>query len=226
MSKRKIITAFLVVLVASVALGYSAFYLVDYIKNSDNNEADIEYLYPQAEKDLGISVEYTAETLTKKAKGEALTTEEHELIYYYSIQEDGYGIAVTRYCENDGGMGKASRRIWETADGGEFWNVLRSEFFSVGINNFAYIDNVLIESTFGNTAMKGYFNVSHDRGHRFESIPYEEVFRYDGTAYAVKLDESAERKTVTYQWFDFETQEAISIIEYDLNLKPVKEIKG
>lgn len=185
----------------------------------------IGYVYPQ-EKDeelRGISVSYTSDILSKKSKNQILTQEEEELILEFALQENGKGIAYTRFIEFDAGMGKATRRLWETSNYGKNWNVLDEEQYSFGYYDITYIENTFIENVFESTAQKGYFKISYDGGHTFEkTIPVEDVFQYDGIAYPKKVCENAEKGTVSYQWVDFYSTKEIDTVEYDLDLIPVK----
>ena len=180
------------------------------------------YVYPQENTtDRGISITYTQDVLARKAEGEPLTEEEEGLIMYYFLQDNGYGLAVTLFHEYGNGMGIGSRRVWESSSGGKFWNVLSEGTYSTGIYEYTYMDNVFIEAGFATTAEEGRFNISEDRGHSFESIAYDEIFDYEGVAFAKKTGEDRKRKTVTYEWIDLYTREIISTVEYDLAMNEV-----
>ena len=186
--------------------------------------ADDGYIYPrETEEGEGISIPYTAGVLAKKSENIPLTKDEEDLIMYHCVQEDGYAIAITRFIEHDGGMGRATRRWWESADGGKNWNVTSEGFYNIGHYDFTYIDNIFIEAAFSTTAESGYFNISEDRGHKFKSIPYTDVFEYDKAAYAKKVSENPVEKTVTYQWIDLYTNEVITTVEYDFEMNKIKE---
>lgn len=184
-----------------------------------------QYTYPQEadEEHQGISVAYTSSVLKKKANNEKLTSEENELILNFVIQENGKGVAYTKFMEHGDGMGKSTRRVFETSDGGEHWNVISEGQYSFGYYDITYMDNVLIESAFGTTAEKGYFNISKDGGHSFESIPCEDVF-YSGdrVVYPEKIGEDRQKKTITFQWVDLYDKEVIMKAEYDLKMNFIR----
>ena len=186
-----------------------------------------QYIYPQEEDEehRGISVAYTASVLKKKANNEKLTNEENELILNFSIQENGKGVAYTKFMEHGDGMGKSTRRFFETSDGGEHWNIINEGQYSFGYYDITYMDDVLIESAFGTTAEKGYFNISKDGGHSFESIPCEEIFNGGNrVVYPEKTGEDRKKKTVTYQWIDLYTKELITKAEYDLKMNFIRNV--
>jgi len=180
-----------------------------------------QYIYPQEEDEehRGISIAYTTSILKKKANNEKLTNEENELILNFSIQENGKGVAYTKFMEHGDGMGKSTRRFLETSDGGEHWNVISEGQYSFGYYDITYMDDVLIESAFGTTAEKGYFNISNDGGHTFQSIPCEEIFDCDDrVVYPEKISEDINKKTVTYRWIDLYTRENVLEAEYDMKM--------
>ena len=186
-----------------------------------------QYPYPQEgdEEHQGISVAYTSRVLKNKANNEKLTNEENELILNFAIQENGKGVAYTKFMEHGDGMGKSTRRFLETSDGGEHWNVINEGQYSFGYYDITYMDDVLIESAFGTTAEKGYFNISQDGGHTFESIPCEEIFNGGNrVVYPEKTGEDRQKKTVTYQWIDLYTKEVITKAEYDLKMNFIRNV--
>jgi len=186
-----------------------------------------QYTYPQEEDEehQGISVAYTSRVLKKKANNEKLTNEENELILNFAIQENGKGVAYTKFMEHGDGMGKSTRRVFETSDGGEHWNVINEGQYSFGYYDITYMDDVLIESAFGTTAEKGYFNISQDGGHTFESIPCEEIFNGGNrVVYPEKTGEDRQKKTVTYRWIDLYTKEVITKAEYDLKMNFIRNV--
>lgn len=181
-----------------------------------------KYIYPQEENGNGISINYTSKILTQESKGTELSKYDDELIVYRKIQEDGLGYAATKYYENDEGMGKASRRTWKTIDNGETWNVVNEEIYSTGYYSLVLMDSVLIESSFGMMSQKGYFRISTDFGETFEEIPHSQIYEYNGTAYPELVSQNEVRKTITYRWGDYHTQEAIATIEYNIHLEEIR----
>ncbi len=181
-----------------------------------------KYIYPQDENGNGISINYTSEMLTKASKGMELSKSDDELIMYHKIQEDGLGYAITKYYENDEGMGKASRRTWRTVDNGATWNVVNEEIYSTGNYSWVLVDSVLIESSFGTMSQQGYFRISTDFGKTFEEIPYSQIYEYNGIAYPELVGQNEVRKSITYRWIDYHTQEAIVTIEYNMQLEEIR----
>lgn len=185
-----------------------------------------KYLYPQDENKEAISIDYTAKTLTKVSMRNELSEFDNELILYHKIQEDGLGYAVTKYYEYDGGMGKASRRTWKTINNGTTWDVVKEEFYNTGIYNWVLMDSVLIESCFEVMTQEGCFKISNDLGETFAEIPYSEIYEYEGLAYPELVSQNESKKSVTYQWVDYHTQEAITTAEYDIQSNELRKIGG
>lgn len=183
----------------------------------------LNYIYPQSKDDEGISVSYTEKVLKKKSLGEDMTKDEDELITNFILKNNGYGIAHAKWIENDGGMHRYTERVFETADGGKNWNVLREDYKLVAPRSYAYIGNVYIESMFNSMNDTGSFFVSVDRGHSFREIPYTDVFTYDKPVFAEKIGETEE--TITYQWLDqlSEDKDVVAICKYDLKLNLISE---
>ena len=74
-------------------------------------------------------------------------------------------------------------------------------------------------------AEKGYFNISQDGGHTFESIPCEEIFNGGNRVVSPeKTGEDRQKKTVTYQWIDLYTKEVITKAEYDLKMNFIRNV--
>lgn len=186
------------------------------------NQQKAKYIYPQEENGKGISINYTSEMLTKASKEKELSRPDDELIMYHKIQEDGLGYAITKYYENDEGMGKASRRTWKTTDNGATWNVVNEEIYSTGNYSWVLMDSVLIESSFVMMSQKGYFRISTDFGENFDEIPYSQIYEYNGIAYPELVGQNEVRKSITYRWIDYHTQEAIVTIEYNIQLEEIR----
>lgn len=236
-NKIKIVIAFLVAICIASIGGYK---MCDYNRDiadekylqlqwqfeMEKREKELEpsdYVYPQEkdEEHHAISISYTEDVLARKTNGEKLTENEEALILNYALQENGKGLAYTRFMEHDGGMGKATRRMWETADGGQCWNIITEEQYSLGHYDLTYINDIVIQNAFSSTAQRGYFNISYDGGHTFTYIPFKDIFTHEGGAYPKKIGENVEKGTVTYQWCDL-SHNPIEVIEYDLTLTPVK----
>lgn len=185
----------------------------------------LNYIYPQSKDDEGISVSYTEKVLKKKSLGEDMTKDEDELITNFILKNNGYGIAHAKWIENDGGMHHYTERVFETADGGKNWNVLREEYKLVAPRSYAYIGNVYIESMFNPMNDTGSFFVSVNRGHSFNEIPYTNIFTYDKPVFAEKIDESESEETITYQWIDQMSgdKDVVAICKYDLKLNLISE---
>ena len=181
-----------------------------------------KYIYPQDDNGNGISINYISEILTKASNGMELSKYDDELIMYHKIQKDGLGYAVTKYYENDEGMGKASRRTWKTTDNGAIWNVVNEEICSTGYYSWVLIDSVLIESSFGMMSQKGYFRISTDFGETFEEIPHSQIYEYNGTAYPELVNQNDEQKSITYRWVEYDTHETLATIEYNLQLDELR----
>lgn len=184
-----------------------------------------KYLYPQGENREGIGVDYTAKILTKVSTGNELSESDNELILYHKMQEDGFGYAVTKYYEYDGGMGKASRRTWKTIDNGTTWDVVNEEIYSTGNYSWVLVDSVLIESCFEVMTQEGCFKISNDFGENFEEIPYSEIYEYEGLVYPELVSQNESKKTVTYRWLDYHSQEELATIEYNLQLDELKRLE-
>jgi len=184
-----------------------------------------KYLYPQEENEEGISIDYTTKILMKVSTGNELSEYDNELILYHKIQEDGFGYAVTKYYEYDGGMGKASRRTWKTINNGTTWDVVKEEFYNTGIYNWVLIDSVLIESCFEVMTQEGCFKISNDFGETFDEIPYFEIYEYKGFAYPELVSQNESKKSVTYRWVDYHTQEKLATMEYNLQLDELKRLE-
>lgn len=184
-----------------------------------------KYLYPQEENEEGISIDYTAKILTKVSIGNELSKYDNELILYHKTQEDGFGYAVTKYYEYDGGMGKASRRTWKTINNGTTWDVVKEEFYNTGIYNWVLIDSVLIESCFEVMTQEGCFKISNDFGETFDEIPYSEIYEYKGQVYPELVSQNESKKSVTYRWVDYHTQEKLATMEYNLQLDELKRLE-
>lgn len=185
--------------------------------------------YPKDDREL-VECDFMIEMLQKKSDGEKLDPEIENLIYYLKIQQDGHGIAWVDV--HNVGMQKTTSRIFETADFGNTWNVLKSEYYlSNGEYNCAYIGDTLIVSNYSSVTETANFVVSHDRGHSFKSVPNSEVLRVKFNAKQLiprKLYEDDKKETVVYGWLngDIESEkygEYILIAEYDKNLKVIDE---
>ena len=55
------------------------------------------------------------------------------------------------------------------------------------------------------------------------NVKYVLYKRYDGAAFAKKIAEDREEKTVTYEWIDLYSKEVISTVKYDLAMNVVNE---
>ena len=155
----------LILLVVAVQVGYklSEFSYIQKERKERELQKELEsrtpkienvYVYPQeADENRGISISYSEEVLAKKARGERLTGEENALISQFLMQEDGYGIAYTLWFEHGEGMGKTTRRVFETANGGKNWNVLQEYYPGIGPYSCTYMDNIFIEASFNTTSL-------------------------------------------------------------------------
>jgi len=233
MSRKKCFIILIILLLGVVGITVLGIYQKEYNKEKEEQlqeqfeeyaekQQEEKYIYPQDENGNGISINYTSEILTKTSNGMELSKYDDELIMYQKIQEDGLGYAVTKYYENDEGMGKASRRAWKTADNGATWNVVNGEIYSTGYYGWVLMDSVLIESSFGMMSQKGYFRISTDFGETFEEIPYSEIFDYKGIAYPELVSQNDEQKSITYRWVEYDTHETLATIEYNLQLDELR----
>lgn len=234
MSRRKCFIILLIILLLGVAgLTMISSYQKTYNKEKEERlqeqfeeyaekKQEEKYIYSQDENGNGISINYTAEMLTKVSTGTEISESDNELIEFCEIQEDGLGYAVTKYYENDGGMGKASRRTWKTANSGLIWKVVNEEIYNTGIYSWVLMNSVLIESGFEVMTQKGYFRISRDLGETLEEIPYSEIFDYNGIAYPELVSQNDEQKSITYRWVEYDTHETLATIEYNLQLDELR----
>ena len=231
---KKVVCVFAMMVLAVV----SVFGVIIIKTDATDNTADLsatsvkeneKALYPKDDREL-VKSDYMIEILQKKSSREKLDAEIENLISYFKIQSNGYGIAWVDV--HSVGMHKMTSRLFETSDGGENWNVLKSEYFiPSGDYSCAYIDDTVIISKYSSVSETPSFEISHDRGHSFEDVTASKVLKTKSDVkqlIPVKLYEDDKKQSIVYGWLNGDIasdkyRSYILIAEYDKNLNVLKE---